>query len=393
MKKLYSIKLWFLFLFLASLGYEFWDPFGVRSFFTITKFFGIIYALLSVLDFKSNFRINKQNKVLIFSMLLMWLWMLLVTLFKTVIYVKEPNFMFSILQVIIMFWLVFNDVDKNPKVKNKLFLSFILGVFSISILLNFGIGIQTHDGNILDTMDGSRVYFMGMNPNAMGNLASLSILLIVQFVFGNNNNNNNNKRYLLLAFIPNLLYLIGISGSRGSFFILIIGILIFFGLKKTSIGLKITYLFIGSFLLFFFLDYLSGFDKLQNRLISTYETNDTGNRTELWEAAIKVFFEHPIFGVGYDGLSIEMSRISTNVTAHNVFLDFAIMGGIIAFVLYINFIRIILVRSWKSLKLYADAGKLMVLICILFILFKSGGGYDSKMSWIMLAIIAPFNRK
>src|SRR5690625_4420990 len=384
---LYKLKIFFLLVFVATLGYEYWDPIGIRSSFTVTRFFGLLYALFAITDFRNNFRITKNNKALVLSGLFLWLWIMLITVFKSVVYHVEPSLVFSLLQVVVLFWLVYNDVERRPKLKLGLFLAFVVGVFSISILLTLGIGLEASGGLEVDSIDATRIYFMGMNPNGMGALASLAVLLLFYLVFSGKIWGK--KTYFLLALTPNLLLLIGASGSRGAFFMVLLGLAVYFGLKKASAFIKVFYLIFGVVAIFFILDYLGDFEKLQSRLTSTYETRDTGNRFELWQAALGILAENPLFGVGFNGLSIEMARNSSNTTAHNVFIDFALMGGIIAFMLFINIIRILLKRSWSFLQLNRDAGNLMILVVILFNLAKSGGGFDSKFSWLMLAATAP----
>lgn len=383
----YYIKLFFLFAFVTTLGYEYWDPIGLRSSFTLPKLFGLLYAITALTDIKNNFSINKTNKALILSGLALWLWIMFVTLFKSTVYHYDLNLFLGLFQVIILFWLVYNEIDNNNTLKPKIFIAFSLGMFSVSLLLAFGIGLEAADGSDIDNLDNARVYFMGMNPNRMGALASLAVLLIFHLVFSNTFQNK--LRYALLLLIPNLLMLIGLSGSRGAFFMVLLGLLILFGFKKTSIFKKVIYIFLGLAIAIFLIDYLSEFDKLQSRLIETYEAGDTGERFKLMGAALQIFENHPFVGVGYNGLAIEMQKISSNSTAHNVFIDFAVMGGLVAFVLFANMIRILFQRSLKFSKLNRDTCNLMILVVIVFILAKSGGGYVSKMSWLMLATIAP----
>lgn len=383
---LYKVKIFSLIAFVATLGYEYWDPIGIRSSFTITRFFGLLYALFAIIDFRNSLRITKNNKALIFSGLFLWFWIVLVTIFKSVVYHETPSLFFSLLQVVVLFWLVYNDVESRPRLKLNLFFAFIVGVFSISILLSLGIGLQASDGREIDSLDASRIYFMGMNPNNMGALASLAVLLVFYLVFSEKIWGR--KSYLLLALIPNLLLLIGISGSRGAYFMLFIGLAVYFGFKKAPAFHKILYLILGVAVVYFSIDYLGNFEMLQDRVMSTYETRDTGSRLDLWKVAFGIFTENPLFGVGYNGLSIEMTRNSTNSTAHNAFIDFALMGGLVGLILFVNIIIVIIKRCWSFLQLNRDAGNLMILAAVLFHLSKAGGGYVSKFSWILLAIIA-----
>jgi len=70
-------------------------------------------------------------------------------------------------------------------------------------------------------------------------------------------------------------------------------------------------------------------------------------RTDFWRSATSIFKDHPIIGVGFDGYrdyegryrdlasTFNINNLDTTDASHNVFLDFAVNGGILFFSAYI----------------------------------------------------------
>lgn len=67
------------------------------------------------------------------------------------------------------------------------------------------------------------------------------------------------------------------------------------------------------------------------------------NRTLVWDAAFLSIQQHPIMGIGVSSnlagnVLLNLNYTSKNTFAHNTYLDFAVMGGIIAITLFIIFL-------------------------------------------------------
>src|SRR5690625_975524 len=352
-KLIYNIKIICLCLFVFSLGIEYWDPFGIRHVFTVTKFAGFSYALFSFIGAKNNFAITKYNKQFIYNIILLWFWLTLISLVNTGLKGGGLHLFMGVLQAIILFWLVFNDVQNNPIIKKYIFYSFIIGIVFVSTLLSFGIGVENRIGESSSDIDNiSRLYFMGMNPNRMGDLAAIAILMVFSLIFSNN---NNKLRYLLFLTLPSLLTIIGFSGSRGSFVVVFLGLSVFFLLKRTKVYNKVIFLIIGFISSVFMIKYLSEFSVLQERLFRSYETGDTGSRIELWTHVFSIIQENLFFGTGKSGYEFKMNQISGSPKdPHNIFLYVGAVGGIAGLVLLLQFYLNVLKNSLINLKLNQD---------------------------------------
>lgn len=387
-KLIYRIKIFVLCLFIFSLGIEYWDPFGIRNVFTVTKFAGVFYTLLSLIYLKKNLSITSLNKPLIFSLFILWFWMLLVSMISSNIYGTDIYLFLGFFQLIVLFWLIYNDIANNPKIRNYIFLSFVFSVVFVSILLSFGIGIENVQGDILREADNTRIYFMGMNPNRMGDLGALAILLVFSLVFSGNYKSK--RRYLLLILIPSLLSIVGFSGSRGSFILIFLGLSVFFLLKKQKIHQKIFFIVLGAFFIMLIYNFMSSFEILQKRLEMSLEKGDTGGRVRIWEKVIEIIQENPILGVGQAGYDFKMKQIyGIAIDPHNLFLYIWAVSGIIGIALLTYFYIIVFKRSLINLKENKDVTNMMLFVVSLFLVSKSGGAIELKVIWLILACISP----
>lgn len=386
-KTIYKIKITTLLAFAFSLFYLYYDPFGVRSSFTITKGLGLLYAILSIYGWRENFTLKYKNKRTIKTLFVFYMWMLLVSILtynKTTGYV---NTQFTLLQNVVLFWLVTNDINKNPKLKKWLFLSFSFGVLLAAILANFGIGVETGIGDSTDLDSVSRLYFFGMNPNGVGQLAMLASLLVISLTF--NQQGKHKIKYLLLLTLPSLLMFIGYSGSRGAFFAFFAGLFIIFFLKKEKIKIKTLYAILGVLFIVIIFNFFADFQGLQDRITLTIVEGETGGRSTIWGYVLSIIYENPLFGVG-SNYGHEMAiRYGKPFDPHNMYLYIWASTGLIGLSIFIYFLWLLLKSSIYKITKDNDTTDLMIFAVLLFITFKSGGIIGDKSIWLFYATIAP----
>jgi O-antigen ligase len=85
-------------------------------------------------------------------------------------------------------------------------------------------------------------------------------------------------------------------------------------------------------------------------------------RVDFWRTATRIFRDHPIFGVGFDGYrdyegryrdlasTFNINNLDTTDASHNVFLDFAVNGGILLFSAYMILVGLTLVSVVRVLR-------------------------------------------
>ncbi|PLT24710.1 hypothetical protein, partial [Pseudoalteromonas sp. MelDa3] len=102
-------------------------------------------------------------------------------------------------------------------------------------------------------------------------------------------------------------------------------------------------------------------------------------RFEIWAFNFNLASESPLLGLG---------STSELRSSHNVFLDVFVWSGLLGLLVYLFFTLSILRRSLTSAFCYKSNFELAIFMSILFILLKSGGGFEIKFIWLFLAFIA-----
>ena len=102
-------------------------------------------------------------------------------------------------------------------------------------------------------------------------------------------------------------------------------------------------------------------------------TSDFSMRTYIWDSAIEMIRESPIYGMGKDGDLIFFGR---QTHAHNFYLDFAAKYGVITISIFILTIIIIMLKMQKSRnRELLFVGSLFLLTLLVHCLFDSAGTY------------------
>ncbi|NRD69955.1 O-antigen ligase family protein [Psychrobacter okhotskensis] len=389
-----KITLTFLYLFVCSLGFEYWDKVNVYNGMTLPRLLAILYVTFSMLNiFSKKFNIKFENKVSLRpAIFLLFVWWFIL-LGEIVTHIKGNSALISMnltfLQTIILFVFIRLDVGKAEKNKEMLLLSFCTGVFLIFILINLGIGIQS--GRELEDVEAlenvRRVWFMGLNPNTLGGLAAISFVLCLYFLIIKI---KENKFWLFLS-IPLMAYpiLIMFSGSAGGFIALFLGVGFLFYQRWLQFYKAPYYLLLGTPLLIFLTYFiLSGNETIATKISGLFDGEASG-RFALWKAGLSIINEHMVFGLGGQH-NTSKYFLQLNIpqdTAHNVFIDVFLFGGIFAFFAFLIFFF----YMFKLVKKYPNKDRialdLALLICVIFIMSKSGGGLTLKYCWVLLAII------
>lgn len=381
-----TIRHLILYTYVFSLPFDAWDGFKIISWLATSNIFGFIYISISALKYRKLFNINKSQKTLI-TLIFLWFWLFLTNFIALLIYKYDFNFIYilTFLQSLIMFHLISNEVYYHKETRRNIFLSLLGSILLIYILVSLGYGIQLNRTEIADSLDEVvRVWFFGMNPNSLGNLATFCIIISLGLFF---DTKSKIKYLLILLFIP-FLDLIVISGSAGAAISLLIGILVFFLLKKGSLHIKIIYYAFAFLLVALALFYVSENEYLSDKLSGFIDTGSTSGRTYIWKYAFQIFQTAPILGLGFTGTEINLNLLTNgHTTAHNVFIDILLWGGIVALLLYLYICYTIFNKSLEYAKLNADPLPLTICLICFLILAKSGGGFFIKYTWVLLASI------
>ena len=383
MGKVDNIRQIILLLFIFSLTFEYWDPLGISSFFTITKSIGILYFLFSLLNIRKYFTI-KYVKIPIIVLLTIWLLLFLQSVFNYWPSSRVSIYNFTYLQNIALFWLVTNDLVRNSRLMPKLFIFLSAGVFLMAILVSLGIGLDSSIDRELGTY---RLSFFGSNPNTIGNFASISLLLSIHMIL-------NRKKYFgkfmwaTVFAIPFFFNLLSLSGSRGSVLITVVGIILLFVLRKGNSIKKIFSIIISMGVISFLISKLMETEIMKQRIMNGIDEGGMGGRSYIWKAAIDIFLDYPFLGKGTTGYEYEIiNRFGTYIDTHNLFLYFMVTIGFIGFCLYLYFVSLLIKSAFTYYRFQDDA--ILISLCTIYILLvsKSGGAINSKLLWLFTTII------
>ena len=373
----------FIILFVLALPFDYYNFFGVSSFFSVSKALGIIYFLISLLDIKRSFRLFKIRKFLI-PLFILWLWLSVQALINYSGNTSFAVFDTTFLMGIFLFWLIFNDLVNEVISLNKVLLAMVASMFLVSVLIPLGIGIEISR----EDLGGTRIGFFGMNPNNMGTFANIALVIVLAMIL-NPSHYFKKKTYLFVLIIPNLLSLIGLSGSRSAIFIAGVSIITSALFLKKKFALKLFVILLASILAFFSISEIMKTEVMEKRIEKTLDSGEVGEREIIWKKALEIFGDKPLFGWGKIGYEEQMIfRYGQYMDTHNIFLYVLVCGGMIGLVLYLYFLQLVVKSIRINYKLSSTIIMPLIFLIYLFNVSKSGGVIGSKYMWVLLAVLA-----
>ncbi|MBI9063786.1 MAG: O-antigen ligase family protein [Marinilabiliaceae bacterium] len=366
-----------LYIFFFSMNFEVWDPFQTNGYFSVSKLAGIIYFLVSIPAI-IKFKTNDQFKPILKSILLFFS----LLLFVNAIHADSTTdtiVNYTILQNIILFWILINHEQSEPLILEKGLLYFALGSATLALLYFNGIGIELSEG---------RVSIFGDNQNAIGQRMCFSII-IVSMVVMQNRLQLNKARFLLLLLIPMMLSLLVATGSRLA--ILSFALVFITGLvlvKTRDYYLKVVVFTVGIISFVFIWQFLMQNDLLRTRLLMSLQEGHLSERDVIWSNLLPLIENNPIFGVGQSGYSAFCnSNYGRYVSPHSVILELLCFTGTIGLLIYFFFLYQIFRKGYLTYKSNGLLLPILLIINIVGLLLVSHI-LELKIGWSILAYIA-----
>lgn len=364
-----------LYLFFFSINFEVWDPFNTGGFFSISKLTGIIYFITVLPDIK-QFMNTKYIKPVLNPV---WIFFVLLTVisFININHISSSFFDFSIFQNIVLLWLLINHERKVPGVLTRGLFGFSLGSIALSLLYNFGIGIEY-------SLDG-RVSIFGDNENSIGMRMSISIIILLITIV-QNPYQLKRIRFLLILALPLMLKLMAESGSRVAFIsfvmMFVFGTLLY---KSKKMWYKLIVFVLGSVLFVYMIQYLLSNEVILRRLLQTTEEGNLAGRDVIWQKILPLIVDNPLFGVGKTGYAAYSKQVFNQLSSpHNVIIEILSYTGIVGLFSYLMFAFRSFKLSWKAYKIKKNILSLLLFIPVSgFIL--SGQILVNKIGWVIFA--------
>lgn len=315
----------------------------------------------------------------------------LICVFSSILFSQKTldlSFSMSIIKLllcIVLFYKLPQLLIRDPK-----WLIYSLLAFSITctiIATLFSLGLL--DSYVLWSK--GRAYIFYENPNSTSTRMVFAFMFIMYLVFQDPLYWGRMRLCCSVLILP-LLYSIIASGSRGSFIVLIVcfglyllmmpsrkpvhkfGVIIISVLIALSVIMKISE---------------SENFSLMERISESIEKNDDAGRTQLSAAALDIFLNHPIIGVG----SVEFTRLMDvnygfRLTVHNLYWYIAATSGIVGLILFGLFVWNMLKRTW-NIRHQNPLG-FVLLIGMLLIASKTGGALSYMTMWYIFALSMSF---
>lgn len=377
------LKLWLLFIYFFSQPFLYWDPLGVRSSFSVPAFAFLLYLVIMILKPLEN--LNFKSFVLPGGALFfLWLLFEFHNIFETGGFHSDIGLDVSFLQTILMIWLVQSHLYKDDSallfVGKAVAASCILTV----VIISLGIGLMSQSG---DEYYGRRLYFFGMNPNQLGNIAALGLIFSSLFVLETLKESNWLQKALLIITVGCCLYILTFAASRGAILAFALPVLLAFALSNLKFYKRAVIIIVAILGISIFILFVADISFLVERFTNDSSVNSLGGRTGRWKAAFDIFFNWPLFGVGESGYKIlTVSKYGFSGSPHNSYLQVMAYGGIVGLLL---FLIPILYAARISIAAYRKTKKTSAMALLLFfvlIMSKDGGALNSAFNWSILAL-------
>jgi len=278
----------------------------------------VVLAILFVLSFLPSL-INAQNKLLTLG---------------------------SVLSLALMIYAVFLGV--NYIVQRGDFFNFLIKILIISATFSSVYALTIYFRNFDFIHFGTRARTLFAGENTLGGVTVFSIIWTLTYL-----THVGNKRKLWLGLVLLLMILaLVFSFSRGAW-LGAVGALISYGFWEKKARLKVVIaLFIAGIVLL-------SLPSLRGRLASIANLSHplTRERIYIWKATWEMIKAHPLLGIGMDNYSIVYQKymlkgaeISNPSSAHNIFLNIWVEGGLLALFSFTGIVIITFVKGFRLIR-------------------------------------------
>ncbi len=241
----------------------------------------------------------------------------------------------------------------------------------------------------------------------LGNASYLAVymlmhIFIAALLLAGNNKKSKYSKFIYGALIAGQVFILYHTATRGAILGLLGGIFILAilnirnkqnaSLRKISIGLLVSLVVIvGAFFALLNTSFVQDSPVLSRFASISTEELKSGGRSFIWPMAIEGVKEKPILGWGQENFSYVFNEhYSPDMyaiepwfdRAHNIFLDWAVAGGLLGLLAYLSLYGALLFEAWKSQEFsYAEKSVITGLVAAYF--FHNLFVFDNLISYIM----------
>jgi O-antigen ligase len=246
-------------------------------------------------------------------------------------------------EMICMYFLVINVVESDEQQKALvLIMTLVILIIGVRAYRDYFAGSSFNE----DSRYGGPFERVGLNSNHMGAfIADYSSVLLGLFFL----DKNKWRKWLYLAAVLFSLHPLLYSYSRGAY-VAAFGVLLFFGLiRKRSLLILVFCIYLAwqTILPASIVDRIS-----MTRNESGELENSAAMRLDLWNYAIDLYKENPIFGVGFGGYGLSvLEKTGQGRDAHSIYLKMLSEQGIVGLGLLLLVFCMAFYSGWKLFKM------------------------------------------
>ena len=256
-----KLKLILLFSFVFSFPFLYFDPFGVRDFFTINAMSFLLYFLVLMLKPRENISFEKTSFI-IFPLFFLWIVFTIHNVFAFYDFQLSGAINKTFPQILVMLLLIITHLSKDANALGVIRKSLSLSMILCSVLILNGIGLQAGHG---EDFYGGRLYFFGMNPNNLGNIAAFTLTVNALYFLDRTKGVKLSLSWIQLLSIFSCLWVLLFTASRGAFLAAGLGVIFAFLLSKVSFSKKLLISLLVAVFLLPIIIYMFDFSLIESR--------------------------------------------------------------------------------------------------------------------------------
>jgi O-antigen ligase len=249
-------------------------------------------------------------------------------------------------------------------------------LFAIAAFALFAQLLQVASGDLP-----GRLSILGGGPNILGRFLGMLCLLMVAQSLRQGGGLRWSIAWRIVTAAVALILLLQ-TGSRGAFAGFLVGLLTLLLVRRMNvrligIGAIVIFSFVYLFKVMLNADTIEYID--ERWFVTTVEEGYLSARDVLLAEAYRLWLDRPVFGGGLD--SFEYYTFGLDRYPHNLVMEIAQAGGIVAALLLLAWIVHLILNSWHGRNHYTEIGLSMTALvfgCASF----SGDFYDSRLMFI-----------
>lgn len=337
--------------------------------------------------------ITKQNRYYgnyVYAPLLYCIYLFFVNILHITNY-NTPVFDFTLFECFVLFALFLIHFKHNNNAPSIAMQGFAFGALTLSVLASRGIGVEIDSSMRLKIFD--------MNPNTVGMLLSMGIIVIINSLIVRDELHLKIFRFFFIAALIPMLATIMLTGSRTAFAITTFSLVVLLLLIpiKTKVIKIIILIMCGLGLIYAINTFMQQSDTIiVERLLKTKEAGDMSERDDMWLRLLPHIFNSPIWGYGETGyvdvsreafgFSMVTKEQTVGFSPHNVILEILIKGGVIGLLFWLWLWKNVGIAAWRAYRIKHLLTPLIMLIPMLASII-SGQFLNNSWAYLLYAYI------